>query len=165
MGLRTLTEEYGSIFNGFTSIKNLDNEKILSFNLNDIKEMKDEIVSGVLFNFLLLSWSKINVKGNKMKKLYEKNEIDEDNIEHSLLACFGMKSLALTDHGTMFGSVEFYKECKKQGIKPIIGCEVYVARGSIEVQEKSPNHLILLVRNEEGYKRRQIGRASCRERV
>ena len=67
-------------------------------------------------------------------------------------ARFGMKSLALTDHGTMFGSVEFYKECKKQGIKPIIGCEVYVARGSIEVQEKSPNHLILLVRNEEGYK-------------
>lgn len=85
MGLRTLTEEYGSIFNGFTSIENLDDEKILSFNLNDIKEMKDEIVSGVLFNFLLLSWSKINVKGNKMKKLYEKNEIDEDNIEHSLL--------------------------------------------------------------------------------
>ena len=67
MGLRTLTEEYGSIFNGFTSIENLDNKKILSFNLNDIKEMKDEIVSGVLFNFLLLSWSKINVKGNKMK--------------------------------------------------------------------------------------------------
>ena len=48
------------------------------------------------------------------------------------------------------GVVEFYKECKKQGIKPIIGCEVYVARGSIEVQEKSPNHLILLVKNEEG---------------
>ena len=67
-------------------------------------------------------------------------------------ARFGMKSLALTDHGTMFGVVEFYKECKKQGIKPIIGCEVYVARGSIEVQEKSPNHLILLVKNEEGYK-------------
>lgn len=67
-------------------------------------------------------------------------------------ARFGMKNLALTDHGTMFGSVEFYKECKKQGIKPIIGCEVYVARGSIEVQEKSPNHLILLVKNEAGYK-------------
>lgn len=85
MGLRTLTEEYGSIFNGFTSIENLDNKKILSFNLNDIKEMKDEIVSGVLFNFLLLSWSKVNVKGNKMKHLYEKGNIDEDNIEHSLL--------------------------------------------------------------------------------
>lgn len=85
MGLRTLTEEYGSIFNRFTSIENLDNEKILSFNLNEIKEMKDEIVSEVLFNFLLLSWSKINVKGNKMKKLYEKGNIDEDNIEHSLL--------------------------------------------------------------------------------
>ena len=85
MGLRTLTEEYGNIFNGFTSIENLDKEKILSFNLNDIKEMKDEIVSGVLFNFLLLSWSKINVKGNKMKNLYEKGNIDEDDIEHSLL--------------------------------------------------------------------------------
>ena len=39
----------------------------------------------------------------------------------------GMDSIALTDHGAMFGVVDFYKECKKQGVKPIIGCEVYVA--------------------------------------
>ena len=39
----------------------------------------------------------------------------------------GMDSLAITDHGVMFGVVDFYKECKKQGIKPIIGCEVYTA--------------------------------------
>ena len=39
----------------------------------------------------------------------------------------GMDSAAITDHGVMYGCIEFYKECKKQGIKPIIGCEVYVA--------------------------------------
>ena len=39
----------------------------------------------------------------------------------------GMTALALTDHGNMFGAIEFYKEAKKHGIKPIIGCEVYVA--------------------------------------
>jgi DNA polymerase III alpha subunit len=39
----------------------------------------------------------------------------------------GMTALAITDHGVMYGAVDFYKECKKQGIKPIIGCEVYVA--------------------------------------
>ena len=39
----------------------------------------------------------------------------------------GMDSLAITDHGVMFGVIDFYKECKKQGIKPIIGCEVYTA--------------------------------------
>lgn len=85
MGLRTLTEEYGSVFNGVTSIENFENEKILSFNLNNIKEMKDEIMSAVLFNFLLLAWGRINVIGNKMKNLYEKKQIDEDDIEHSLL--------------------------------------------------------------------------------
>lgn len=85
MGLRTLTEEYGSVFNGITSIENFENEKILSFNLNNIKEMKEEIMSAVLFNFLLLAWGRINVIGNKMKNLYEKKQIDEDDIEHSLL--------------------------------------------------------------------------------
>ena len=39
----------------------------------------------------------------------------------------GMKAIALTDHGVMYGAVDFYKECKKNDIKPIIGCEVYVA--------------------------------------
>jgi DNA polymerase-3 subunit alpha len=44
-------------------------------------------------------------------------------------AC-GMKALALTDHGNMFGALRFYKECLKEGIKPIIGCEAYVAPDS-----------------------------------
>ena len=42
----------------------------------------------------------------------------------------GMKAIALTDHGVMYGAVNFYKECIKEGIKPIIGCEVYVAPNS-----------------------------------
>ena len=39
----------------------------------------------------------------------------------------GQQSLAITDHGVMYGVIDFYKECKKQGIRPVIGCEVYVA--------------------------------------
>ena len=68
----------------------------------------------------------------------------------------GMDSVAITDHGVMFGVVDFYKECKKVGIKPIIGCEVYVAPRSRF--DKEPNidnkysHLILLAKNEVGYK-------------
>jgi len=68
----------------------------------------------------------------------------------------GMNSLAITDHGVMFGVVDFYKECKKVGIKPIIGCEVYVAprtRFDKEADiDKKYSHLILLVKNETGYK-------------
>ncbi len=67
----------------------------------------------------------------------------------------GMTSVAITDHGNLYGAVEFYNECKKQGIKPIIGCEVYVApRSRFDKQGKldlSPYHLILLCKNEEGY--------------
>ena len=43
---------------------------------------------------------------------------------------FGMNSLAITDHGAMFGTIEFYKGAKKRGLKPIIGCEIYMAPGS-----------------------------------
>ena len=68
----------------------------------------------------------------------------------------GMTSLAITDHGNMYGAVDFYRECKKQGIKPIIGCEVYVAPRSRYDKDKNfdskYNHLILLVKNEIGYK-------------
>ena len=68
----------------------------------------------------------------------------------------GMTSLAITDHGNMYGAVDFYRECKKQGIKPIIGCEVYVAPRTRfdkdKVLDKEYNHLILLVKNETGYK-------------
>ncbi|MBR1761897.1 MAG: DNA polymerase III subunit alpha [Eubacterium sp.] len=68
----------------------------------------------------------------------------------------GMTSLAITDHGNMYGAVDFYKECKKQGIKPIIGCEVYVAPRTRfdkdKALDKEYNHLVLLVKNETGYK-------------
>lgn len=68
----------------------------------------------------------------------------------------GMPALAITDHGTMYGVIEFYNACKKEGIKPIIGCEVYVARNSrfdkAVGREEKPYHLILLVKNEIGYK-------------
>ena len=49
----------------------------------------------------------------------------------------GMKAIALTDHGVMYGAVNFYKECIKEGIKPIIGCEVYVAPRSLDKKEKA----------------------------
>lgn len=67
----------------------------------------------------------------------------------------GFGSLAITDHGVMYGVVDFYKECKAQGIKPIIGCEVYVAPRSMDNKEgradKEYAHLLLLVQNEVGY--------------
>ena len=47
----------------------------------------------------------------------------------------GMKSIAITDHGVMYGCVEFYKQAKEQGIKPIIGCEIYVAAKSMNIKE------------------------------
>ena len=68
----------------------------------------------------------------------------------------GMEEVAITDHGNMFGAIELYKECKKEGIKPILGCEVYVApRSRLDKQGKldsEPNHLILLAMNNTGYK-------------
>lgn len=67
----------------------------------------------------------------------------------------GMKSVAITDHGNMFGVIEMYKKCKQHGIKLIIGCEVYVApRSRFEKQGKidsEPSHLILLASNKKGY--------------
>ena len=69
---------------------------------------------------------------------------------------FGMKSLAITDHGTMYGVIDFYKAAQKRGIKPIIGCEVYVAPESRFDREEIDGvkyfHLILLAENNEGYK-------------
>ena len=68
----------------------------------------------------------------------------------------GMSAVAITDHGNMFGAVEMYKECKKEGIKAIIGVEAYVApRSRFEKEAKvdtEPNHLILLAMNNNGYK-------------
>ena len=68
----------------------------------------------------------------------------------------GMDSIAITDHGVMFGVIDFYKACKNEGIKPIIGCEVYVApRSRFDKEAGIDNHyyhLILLAKNNQGYK-------------
>ena len=69
---------------------------------------------------------------------------------------YNMDSLAITDHGNMFGAIDFYMEAQKAGIKPIVGCEVYIAPGSrldktsVGIDEAS-YHLILLARDEVGY--------------
>ena len=67
----------------------------------------------------------------------------------------GMDAMAITDHGVMFGAIDFYKACKANGIKPIIGCEVYVAprtRHDKDELDSKYNHLILLAKNNDGYK-------------
>ena len=68
----------------------------------------------------------------------------------------GQTSLAITDHGNMYGAIEFYKAAKAHGIKPIIGCEVYVAeRGltdKVHGLDSTRYHLVLLCKNEIGYK-------------
>ena len=68
----------------------------------------------------------------------------------------GMDSVAITDHGVMFGVIDFYRECKKQGIKPVIGCEVYTAARTRfdkdSEKDKFMGHLILLAENDKGYK-------------
>ncbi|MEO0097904.1 MAG: PHP domain-containing protein, partial [candidate division WOR-3 bacterium] len=68
-----------------------------------------------------------------------------------------MRALAITDHGNLFGAIEFYNECLKEGIKPIIGMEAYVAVGSREEKKPHPTiqessfHLTLLAMDLEGY--------------
>src|SRR4051794_24966451 len=67
----------------------------------------------------------------------------------------GMEHLAITDHGAMFGAITFYKACEKAGIKPIIGMESYLAKHSMKIRdttERQPYHLLLLARDEDGYK-------------
>lgn len=68
----------------------------------------------------------------------------------------GMHSMAITDHGVMYGVVDFYKEAVKKGIKPILGCEVYTARRTRfdkqPGQDADQGHLVLLARNNEGYR-------------
>lgn len=67
----------------------------------------------------------------------------------------GQPAVAITDHGCMYGAVDFYKACKEQGIKPIIGCEVYVAPRSrfdkVAQLDGKPYHLVLLCKNQTGY--------------
>ena len=66
-----------------------------------------------------------------------------------------MSALAITDHGNVFGAIEFYQICKKVGVKPIIGCELYVAMNDV-LSVKTPsnqaiNHLCLFAKDYEGY--------------
>lgn len=68
----------------------------------------------------------------------------------------GMDSLAITDHGVMYGVIDFYRACRKEGIRPILGCEVYVAPGSRLTKEVGDSadkyyHLVLLAENNQGY--------------
>ena len=71
-------------------------------------------------------------------------------------AALGQRAVALTDHGVMYGAVAFYEACRDAGVKPIIGCEVYVAKNSrfdnTGSGESEPDHLVLLVKNEVGYR-------------
>ncbi len=86
----------------------------------------------------------------------------DSSIRHEPLikraAEFGMPAVAMTDHGNMFGAIEFYNTAKKNGIKPILGCEVYVAPDSRHEKKSKNNlrdasyHLILLSENQRGYK-------------
>ncbi|MBR2885461.1 MAG: PHP domain-containing protein, partial [Clostridia bacterium] len=67
----------------------------------------------------------------------------------------GQTAIALTDHGVMYGVVDFYKACVAEGIKPIIGCEVYTTKDRTDKSggrgENETNHLVLLCKNDEGY--------------
>ena len=68
----------------------------------------------------------------------------------------GMDSIAITDHGAMYGVIDFYRAAKAEGIKPIIGCEIYVTTGSRFDKEASQGdkryyHLVLLAQNDTGY--------------
>src|ERR1700746_477516 len=69
---------------------------------------------------------------------------------------FGMPAVAITDHGNLFGAIEFYQEAQRAGLKPIIGCEVYVAPGSHKdrppTRRESAYHFTLLAENETGYR-------------
>ena len=69
---------------------------------------------------------------------------------------FGMPAVAMTDHGNLFGAIEFYQACQKAGVKPILGCEIYLAPETIAEKKKIPNrksatHLTLLAETNEGW--------------
>ncbi len=81
-----------------------------------------------------------------------------NRIEDLVKACVadGQGAIALTDHGNMFGAIELYQKARAQKIKPLLGCEVYIAKRSrLEPHNKNENgyhHLTLLARNQEGYR-------------
>ena len=71
-------------------------------------------------------------------------------------AALGQTALAITDHGVMYGAVDFFNACTEQGIKPIIGCEIYVAKRTrfdkVKGLDDERHHLVLLCKNEQGYR-------------
>ncbi len=84
------------------------------------------------------------------------NEGDFGSLIRKVLE-YKMPAVAITDHGNMFGTIEFYRTCLEAGVKPIIGCEMYIAPRSRKEREnesinQASNHLILIAKNETGYK-------------
>src|SRR5262245_26254424 len=80
-------------------------------------------------------------------------------------ARLGMPALALTDHGSLFGAVEFYEACRKKGVNPILGMEAYLTRGSRHDRgkEDATYHLVLLARDAVGYRNLgQLSSHACR---
>jgi len=73
-----------------------------------------------------------------------------------VVASLGMQAVAMTDHGAMYGAVDFYKACRAAGVKPVIGCELYVAQRSrfdrVPKVDDDPYHLTVLAENERGYR-------------
>ena len=68
---------------------------------------------------------------------------------------YGMPAIAMTDHGNMFGAIDFYKTARKVGIKPIIGIETYIINGDLSAEsskKETRHHLVLLAKNLKGYK-------------
>jgi DNA polymerase-3 subunit alpha len=71
-------------------------------------------------------------------------------------AKLGMPAVAMTDHGNLYGAIKFYKSCKKEGIKPILGCEIYLAPTTLDdkreiIGRKRATHLTLLAETNEGW--------------
>jgi len=64
---------------------------------------------------------------------------------------YGMPAAAITDHGVLYGMIDFYRKAKKEGIKPIIGAELYLSPGSRFEKSRKRYHLLLLAQNKEGY--------------
>src|ERR687896_1717927 len=73
-------------------------------------------------------------------------------------AALEMPALAITDHGALYGLIDFYEACHQHGVKPILGCELYLARGSRFSKDKGDDnpktiqHITILARNETGYR-------------
>ena len=64
----------------------------------------------------------------------------------------GMKQVAMTDHGNLFGALDFYQKARAHGVKPILGCETYVAEDRFDRSERRSHHLVLLAKNYVGWK-------------